>query len=257
MSIEYTSLNYFSKKLMLLQKEKDMLPFKDTDVRKDFYSFIIATLDNYYKCISIFGLCDLIAKGKVLFTKDNETEAFHPHLIKLQEISTNPTALGNLRNLFYRNLITDSWSLFETCINAICHHVLGKQTQLELIHKNQKRKKIVRPGHISELGIKRKYNLLFNLVEKQVPSSSLEQDKEFLNFLGTLRNCMHNNYIYYGEYYQYSYNGIKYIFEDGKSFYNEAFRSPNSMDFFDLILRLIEVYSHLTKNIEFPFLTLS
>ncbi len=151
---------------------------------------------------------------------EKELQPLQKHLTHLLRLNVNETALENQRNSYHRTLIVDSWSLFETCISAVCQHVIDPQRLHELLYgkipKNPK-KKITQLKHASFLTISRKTKELFDLAEYN-SEKSLENDKRFLEFYGDFRNCMHNNYIYFGQKYEYEFDGKLYIFRNGESF---------------------------------------
>ena len=67
---------------------------------------------------------------------------------------------------------------------------------------------------MTHISVNKKTDFLFKKVVGY--SRIINEDKEFLLFLGRFRNTMHTNFIYYGNDYSYKFGNADFQFENGK-----------------------------------------
>ena len=94
-----------------------------------------------------------------------------------------------------------------------------------------------------------KYGKIFKMVESYPSTRNKNDDRKFLDFFGKLRNCIHSNYIYYGnETYTYNYLGENYLFEPNKLISHSP-SQENSI--FRLTQNLNEIGKSIIENISY------
>lgn len=244
----YWLLDHCRDRIEHVDNEQNKLNYKATDVRKDFYSFMQPILNNHYQGLTALVLyTSMRTNGFIL----KETELI-PHVNHLLRIMRDEGNLRNYISRLNRSLITDSWSIFETCLNAILTHVLEKEELEEFIsgRATQRPGKILKPSKhkVASKQIWKKYDKIFELV-KESYGRYQQEDRNFLEFFSMLRNGMHNNHIHHGDEYEYNFNGINHHFEDGSGFTTSAI--PDYAYYFDVVLELCSIYREMTDKLDY------
>lgn len=213
-----------------LKSEISTLNFQENDMRKDFFGLLHDVSFCYYLGYISYNISKFINQGQVEIKE--KVSNYQVHIDRLAEISNHPLLSAGHFNSLNRNLIIDSWSAFELCIttfsSALCEPLelekLLSHQYSEIIrilrHTNisenelKKLKKHLIKEHMTHVPINRKIDLLFIKAENYYRDK--KKDKEFLLFYGKLRNTMHTNFIYYGNYYEYKFGNAHFKFENGK-----------------------------------------
>lgn len=253
--MNYTNLDILKNKLTSHELQRKALNYKDTDVRKDFFAFIQSVLNHYYQGMIIIALCTEIKMGRVSFEEEAK-EGLEPHLKHLLSIVRKPYDLKNYRNMLNQSLINGSWSIFETCLNAILTHALDDTKLHEFIYgkiPEKKSKKVLKPSKskVADKQIWKKYDKVFELVNSSY-GRDIQKDREFLEFFGNKRNGMHTNYIHYGECREYSFKGITHCFKPERGFTTSA--TLDGAYYFDMALELTAIYKEIATNINYSAL---
>jgi len=260
-------LDYIKDQLELIKVRINKLDFKEDDIRKDFHGLIWDVLDNYYRGFTYFALTKYIADGQVKF--DKELENLEDHLKHLTGVMSDPELFASARNNLNRSIILDSWSVFEFCVSIITGYILKENVIIDLLaedfqkvikilkstkvdtNSQAKLEKTLVKQHLAHVSINRKYNKLFSSVKSSY-CRDINEDKQFLLFLGKYRNCMHSNYFYFGNYFEYEFGGVAFYFKNGEPIWNNK---KYGIDLhFNIILELMEVFSELMDKLDYDAL---
>ena len=246
-----------------LKSEIDNLPFVEDDIRMDFFGLINDTAYCYYRSYLLYEISELTNNGKLDFGELNDNN----HIKAIKALTKNSRSNESHFNSLNRNLILDSWSTFEICVNTFCEGI-STETEINKLlgHKFSDVKKILPKGkisdsefekiksklktkHLSHVPIVRKTDLLFKKVKGY--SRNIEDDKEFLRFYGRLRNTMHSNFIYFGNSYEYTFGSAKFKFENGElvKWYDPFGSSPKL--YFYLVGNLKNIWKAIIESIKF------
>lgn len=90
-----------------------------------------------------------------------------------------------------------------------------------------------------------KINALYKMVDKQKYGRDINHDKEIIRFLGACRNSVHNSGIHRNKPTQITCNGITYLLETDRCWYNSSY--PQSIA---LLGELTDIYSHLVRSLD-------
>lgn len=180
------------------------------------------------------------------------------------EISTVQKICYSHRNQINRGLIIDLWSQFEFSVTTICNSILNPseteslfneryQEIVKIVGENnltdeikEKLKKKLTERHLTHIPITRKCDKLFKYCKNY--TRDVNDDKQFLLFFGRVRNTMHSTYVFYGNDFEYVFDDIRTVFENGKPVYH---RQPPGLKFyFHLGIELIKVFTAIISSIE-------
>lgn len=247
-----------------LKTEINKLPFLENDIRKDFLALLYDIKSCYYKEYLLLPIAQLINKGAVVVNES--TRNFQKHINNIERIGLHPIYHESHFNSINRGLIIDSWSAFELSVTTFCDGIctpseleklLSSQYRETLtaikkttLHENDEAtlKALLIKDHLTHVPIIRKTDFLFKKVKGY--SRSPVSDKEFLRFLGKLRNTMHTNYIYYGKDYEYKFGNAIFVFKNKQRVeWHDPF-APSPKLLFYLIGQLKEIWNELAKTIE-------
>jgi hypothetical protein len=208
--------------LLQLQAVQNDLPFTPNDVRSYYFGMLKSLLLGYYHNFLSLEMSAAVASNvsvqKALSITPNQLQ----RITKL--FSSALSMSGHISN-FNRNLLISKWSAFELLITTLCEKILPQDNQQELLsfeyEEMKKRLKLQEDDaargkytqkHLAHVPMPRKYGRLFDVIKRPY-SRNLKEDKQFLIFMGDLRNTVHSNFIYYGqEQKTYNFNGINFEF---------------------------------------------
>lgn len=211
------------------------LTYSDYDIRKDHYLYSIDILKSYQRGVITFEISKLSIEEN-LSTK-TEDEVLKKYINEYGQISTVKKINFSHRNQINRSLIIDIWSQFEFSITTICGSVLN-DAEIDSLFKDryeeivkligqqnitadaqEKLKKKMIEKHLTHVSITRKSDKLFKYCKDY--KRDVNDDKRFLQFFGKFRNTMHSSYIYYGNDFEYVFDNIRTVFENGKPVYHK------------------------------------
>lgn len=243
-----------------LKHKINSLHWDKEDVRHGFYGLIYSTLYDYYIGRITFELSSHIGSGKVLFSDD--IIYLDQHIYRLREIAKIDRLSHGFSSSLNRNLILGSWTSFETCITLIFNHITTDQDIESLINSlNSKLIKAISKlednfqttiidilKKSSFIPLARKFNFLVKKGSREY-GVMLKADREFIEFYGTMRNCLiHSNGIYFGKKKEYNFYGTHFIFENGKVFLQ---KETNENIPCNMTLRLVEIFDKLVNNLRY------
>lgn len=212
-----------------LKQEIQTFEFERNDLRT---SFLLLTYDIsycYYRGYMILTLADFINDEKIVFARSLTN--YENHIKRLAETTKLPPLKVSYTNHLNRNFFIDTFSAFELSVTDLCKEVSNQEELkklLEFHHSeivkiikskiqeneiNKIRDKTVKE-HLTHVPITRKTDFLFNKVKGY--SRNKEKDREYLKFLGKLRNTIHSNYIYQGNDYEYNFGQAHFIFKNNE-----------------------------------------
>jgi hypothetical protein len=240
-------------------------PYKEGDIRREYFAYIYDVLLNYYKGCSFVVLTKSMSDGRVTF-KDGQDDIF-PHIDGLVEILRAPELFDSYRNNLHRSITIDSWSIFEFSISILAEHFLSTDERETLFNaqyleikdilknsidqsKEEKLKKCLAHKFMAHVPVKRKTDKLYKKIgDKYVGSKDL--DKNFLEFMGKYRNCTHSNYIYYGNKdYKYTFRQVEIDFRSG--FQISHNKQIDGLFHFDMTVHLNKIFERIIKSIDHP-----
>ncbi|OYX81665.1 MAG: hypothetical protein B7Y83_16980 [Flavobacteriales bacterium 32-34-25] len=104
---------------------------------------------------------------------------------------------------------------------------------------------------MTHISVNKKTDFLFKKVVGY--SRTINEDKEFLLFLGKFRNTMHTNFIYYGNDYNFKFGNAYFQFENGKMVkwydpFNDNFVASPKL-YFALMSELKKIWKALILSI--------
>lgn len=253
----------YLKQTELLKEKIRELHWHPDDVRHGFYGLLYSAQYDYYLGNVTMGLAEQIGKGKVFFKP--EIFSMNEHIRRLEETSRLELLRHGFNSTQSRNLILSSWTSFETCVNLLFNFISTEEDRWSLVKQmNNKLTKAIShlesnfQATIMELLRKstfipliRKYNFIVKRGNHEYPGN-LKSDREFLELLGTMRNCLvHSNGIYHGKPKEYSFMGTSFIFPDNEIF---KMKGTNEDIDWDLSVELMAVFERtaaLTSQIAF------
>jgi len=247
---------------------------KKGDVRKSFFARLIGIIVNLYMQCLLYEYLDTTNKG---IFQNVDVSSQHPMIKELLRISChsndpkNDEMIGYLKS-FQRQLIIDSWSLFESSITYILDSILSEEEKNKL-RKSSGEKKILgilkkyeideldlhslletmRPKSFYRITSPAKYAKLYSLHKKKY-MRDWSKDVKFLNVFGDLRNSMHSNFTYFGkENYVYSFGMGKIEFNNSGKVKFSGYEK-DTQGFLDLVKELCEIYKALINGISIDFI---
>lgn len=204
------------------QKSNYQERFGFNDIRTGFINGYFQILRTYFCAYYHTISDDIIEKYREIYQIDNfDTNQLSWHL-------------QSHRNLLNSFLIINTWSNFELFLTLFSNAVLPRHKIEELLEIDYRRlKKILKDypltdntdeklkkyikNHIAHTPIVNKYGKLFKLITNYPTERDKNRDREFLEFFGRLRNCIHSNYIYYGSVAKdFTFNEITFRFRPGE-----------------------------------------
>jgi len=256
-------IKYTDKEIDNLIKLSKRLTYTDYDIRKDHYLYSIDILKSYQRGVTTFEISKLSIEEKL--SERTKDDILRKYINEYGQISTVEKINFSHRNQINRSLIIDTWSLFEFSVTTICNSVLSSPEldslyneryeeiikligqQAITIEVREKLKKKFTEKHLTHVPITRKCDKLFKYCSSY--NRNINDDKKFLQFYGKLRNTMHSAYIYYGNNFEYVFDDIWTVFENGKPVYH---RQPVGLKFdFDLAIELSKVFTSIVTSIDY------
>lgn len=245
------------------QAEIKELTWHEDDVRHSFYGLYYSTLYDYYLGKSTFRLMQLIVQGDVMFTQN--IIDYHPHAQRLHEIPRSAILSTGYHGDLSRNIILGTWTAFELSISLI-FDFLANDFEYDNIVKSLNAKLVKAMSSLEEknkalimeilrkssfVPLVRKMNFIIKH-NKEAYGGNLNEDREFVEFVNRLRNCMvHANGYYHGQYSRYEFNQTVFEFKN-KEIFSEVGENKNV--YLDISLRLKEIFTNLylcVSDIEF------
>lgn len=237
--------------------------FVENDVRLDFFGLINDIAYCYYRNYLLFEISTLMSQKKISvdFVKNNKH-------IKAVEFLTRgkETSLSHF-NSMNRQLLVDSWSTFEMCLNIFATSVLNQEEINKLLNTNysnavkaigknilseeqlEKLKVSLTQENLTHISITRKIDSIFKIVKGY--SRNIQDDKKFLLFYLKFRNSMHSNYIYYGKSFEYEFGHAKFIFINEKQIvWSDPFKETPKL-YFHLMGNLRDIWKAIILTIPF------
>lgn len=249
-----------------LQAEINELNWNENDVRHSFYALFYSSVYQFYLGKSVFHLTYLISKQKVFFNED--VLYYEKHVKRLHEIPISPILARGYDGNLSRQIILGTWTTFELSVSLIFDYIVNEHEFNSLI-KSMNAKLIKAMSSLEEenkelimkilkkssfVPLLRKFNFIVKQ-NKEAYGGNLNSDREFIEFLNRLRNCMvHSNGYYTGD--NFTYNVFETVFEfRHKEIYLETGNNENV--YFDISARIKEIFKNLSlcvSSIEFiPF----
>lgn len=226
--------------------------YSDDDIRKSFYdghfTFLCGYLINY----------DWVINEKNISPYD---EILNCQELKRNEINEN---IKTFRNLSNSTLIIHSWSNFELLISFLTENFFDTETKESLMEQQYNSiSKILLKEQIDiktipafekcknssfhKIALNNKLLKLLQLIKNKNKEYVKEMEDFLLNF-ARIRNCIHSNYIYFG-------NDTTYIFDEKIFHYipNEPINIlPNSDDIYlKLCIQLRKYTNFIIDNVEY------
>lgn len=248
----------------LLQKELSELitliddfsqKFGENDIRPAFLDGYFQILRTYYCAHFQLDSDDILTKYREIYPDAN---------LKREDISARH--LQGHKNLLNSFLIINCWSNFELFVTLFSQKVLpqneiddllnGDYNNLKKIlngykldnNTEEKLKKMVR-HNLAHVPMPSKYGKLLKMIAKYPGTRNVKEDREFLEFFGRLRNCIHSNYIFYGaEEKVYSFNGEKFTFTPDKVL---SHYPAEDSSIFKLTLNIKEIFLLIVQGIPY------
>lgn len=245
------------------QAEVKELTWHEDDVRHSFFGLYYSTLYDFYLGKSTYRLMQLIVQGDVMFTKN--IIDYHPHAQRLHEIPRSAILSTGYHGDLSRNIILGTWTTFELSISLIFDFLVN-DFEYDNIVKSINAKLVKAMSSLEEnnkaviMEILRKSSFVplfrkMNFIIKQNKESyggNLIEDREFVEFVNKLRNCMvHSNGYYHGPDYNYEFNETFFEFKNKKIF-SEIGENKNV--YLDISLKLKEIFMNLCNcitNVDF------
>jgi len=270
-SLDYIpeNIEQIQRYLEFIKQDGAQIPFDENDVRTAFFGLIYDVVDNYYRGVVFVELIKSIGAQKILIEK---TEIINRHIENLIQIAVHPDLFASHRNNINRSILTDSWSAFELGITVLSDHALAEEVKSELLEEQyikiidglkgapieeQILKKLKRQfikNHLTHVSINRKCDKLFKLIEANY-ERVVDSDKLFLTFYGKYRNCLHSNYIYYGNDFSYTFEGVNFSFENRKPVRSDKMDftyHPNLVMELGRIFKAVAVAINFDEMIPYP-----
>lgn len=247
----------------LLQNEiRELIPqidklhqqFGEDDIRGSFLDGYFQILRTYYCSHYHLDSADIVEKYQELYQrKDIEKEGLDLHL----------QGHKNLLNSF---LIINCWSNFELFVTLFSQSILSDQEQIELLEIEYLRIKNSLKGlfideetdtklrkftkkDLAHVPMPNKYGKLLKMINPYPTDRNKQNDRDFLEFFGRLRNCIHSNYIFYGaEEKRFYYNGEDFIFKHGDLLSHDP---STESSIFLLTLNIKKIFFVIINNIIF------
>jgi hypothetical protein len=228
--------------------------FGENDIRSSYLDGYFQILRTYYCAYFHLDSDDILLKYYEIYQRDNFTK---------DDLVIHLIGHKNLLNSF---LVINCWSNFELFIALFCNSVLSESNINELLELDYNRiKKIVSKysideetdnklrkfikNHIAHAPIVNKYGKLLKKISPYPSSRDRQNDREFLEFFGRLRNCIHSNYIYYGANDEdFTFNGEKYSFRHGKLLSHSPYGDDS---IFKLTQNLKAIFQVIVDNLEY------
>jgi hypothetical protein len=183
--------------------------------------------------------------------------------IKRENLSIHLQGHKNLLNSF---LIINCWSNFEFFVTLFSNEILTDIQVDGLLKVDYDRfKKIIKgieitdsienklskliKNHIAHTPVMYKYGKLLKLIDTYPTNRNKVNDRDFLDFFGKLRNCIHSNFIYFGSN-EYSYTYMEEVFTFvPQSLISQTNSQENSI--FRLSQNLKNIGVTIIENIEY------
>jgi len=196
--------------------------YGENDIRSSFLDGYFQILRTFYCAYYHLASDDIMNKYYEIYNRRN----FQRDNIEIH--------IQGHKQLLNSYLVINCWSNFELFCTVFCDAVLSnsqKNNQLEIVYNRiheiledielddvtDKKLKKFNKRHIAHVPIIYKYGKLLKMIYEYPTNRDKKEDRKFLEFFGTLRNCIHSNYIYYGaENRSYTYNGVTYTFNTGQ-----------------------------------------
>jgi len=256
-------INYTDSEIDNVVKLIRSLTYDDDDIRKDHYLYLIDILKSYQRGITAFEISKLSIEENL--SEKTKDIVLKKHIVEYGQISTVEKINFSHRNQINRSLIIDVWSLFEFSITTMCSSVLNS-AELDSLCKERYEKIVKIVGqqnltseaeeklrnkfsekHLTHVPITRKCDKLLKYCKDY--NRDINTDKSFLQFFGKVRNTMHSSYIYYGTDFEYAFDNVRTVFENGKPVYH---RQPIGLKFyFDLTIELSKVFTSIVTSIDY------
>lgn len=228
--------------------------FDSTDIRVSFFDGYFENLRTYFCSWFLLDTDNLISLYNDIYESPE---------IRREDCELH---IQGHKNIFNSMFIVNTWSNFELSITLFAEKVLQEDeiNKLNSIDYTRIRKylkdialtpeidnklKKFNKQHLAHVPINNKFGKLFKLITNYPTGRDIKQDIAFLEFYGKLRNCIHSNFIYYGNNeYSHTFNGIVFTFNHGELI-NIA---PQPIDVFvKLSMELRDVFNVLIENIEY------
>jgi hypothetical protein len=228
--------------------------YGEDDIRPSFF-------DGYFQIIRTFYAAYFHLDSDDILEKYHEI--YPDRIIARADISVHLQGHKNLLNSF---LIINCWSNFELFITLFSNTILNDDQKDKLLKVDYDRMKTILKNieideateeklkkcikyHIAHTPVMYKYGKIFKMVVSYPSTRNKNDDRKFLDFFGKLRNCIHSNYIYFGnETYRYDYLGENYLFEPNKLISHSP-SQENSI--FRLTQNLNEIGKSIIENISY------
>ncbi|MBO9615609.1 MAG: hypothetical protein J7619_23130 [Dyadobacter sp.] len=183
--------------------------FEKEDLRNEFFANLSHLIYNFYVDLQLPFFVNKIhpalADGTLnpYFSKDAKRE--NDHYSNIFHIGS-PDKLKAYHDRYKAQLIFSIWIVFEDMIDVMFEKLATDEEKEIKSNKTFSQiskflaglteltiKKIQGKLHSDFVGLGEKYNLVFKKIENQELSSQIKKFKEFLEFVNTLRNCLHFN----------------------------------------------------------------
>jgi hypothetical protein len=228
--------------------------YGDNDIRSSFVDGYFQILRTFYAAYFHLDSEDILEKYHEIYPEAD---------VKRENLTIHLQGHKNLLNSF---LIINCWSNFEFFVTLFCNEVLTEIQVGSLLKVDYDRfKKLIKgiditntienklkkliKSHIAHTPVMYKYGKLFKLIDTYPDSRNRTDDREFLDFFGKLRNCIHSNYIYFGSN-EYTYTYLKEVFTfEPQKLINQTNSQENSI--FGLTQNLKNIGVAIIENIEY------
>lgn len=251
------SSDFISDWIKNLRLEAGSLTLQEDDVRLSFFALINDIAHCYYRNYLLVEISTLINQKKIRYDsiKDNK------HLKIIEALIKNERSYASHFNSMNRQLLVDSWSTFELCLNTFSEAILDKQAINKLLNSRfrdiinkeikdtlsdeiiEKFRMTLAYDNLTHVSITRKIDAIFKMTKGY--RRDVKNDKAFLLFYLKFRNSMHGNYIYRGNDFRYEFGDAKFEFADGKQIiWNDPFHGTPEL-FFYLMGNLASIWKEI------------
>jgi hypothetical protein len=250
-----------------LKGEINELNWHEDDVRHSFYTLFYSSLYQYYLGKSVFHLTRLISAGRVYFHQN--AFDYQPHAQRLYEIPGSAILSTGYHGNLSRQVVLGSWTTFELSISLMFDFIVDeKEFDSMILSMNSKFVKSI--AILEEINkelimqilrtsafvpLFRKFNFIVKQ-NKEAYGGDLAEDREFITFVNTLRNCLvHSNGYYHGKHYRFEIYETVFEFKNNEIFIETG---ENGNVYLSIALRLKEIFTNLClcissiENIPYP-----
>ena len=221
------------------------LPFHRDDIRACFFLKLVTCLNSFYfNYVTVLTMTLISIVNRLELPPDVPSDC-QEHIQKLIHSLSEDTWRTNYGLNTNRHLMIDAWTAFELCMDVFLRHAISED---ELSSSSRPARTLTdnvrRSAHST---VKTKIDALYTMVQYP-PTRQIDNDKRFLLFFAKMRNSMHNNFVYYGNDYEYDFCGTRVVFRNGEFLRFSAIQDERSYFLLELIEELAHIFEAIIRN---------